>query len=155
MLHHLQGGTKNRTAEIGLLGPETTLEAIGPAGEPASGWDHFALILIIGNDLGNLDLDIFGFCGLATETRQGLHCLFNSASLDKVARRVRKEEQTNAENEAPGELDTDRNAVGASVASIFRGIIDAGGEEYTDGNAELVAGNKSTTDLSGTLESAG
>jgi hypothetical protein len=152
LLHHLQRGTEDGTTQVGLLSPETTLEAVGPAGEPSGGWDHLSLVLVVGNDLGNLDLDVFGVLGLATKARQRFHGLLDPASLDEVAGRIWEEDQTTAENKTPGELDADRNAVGASVGAVLGGIVDAGCEQETNGNAELVTGNEGTTDFTRALE---
>ncbi len=128
MLHHLKGSTEDSTAEIGLLVLETALEAVGPAGEPAAGWNHLALVLIIGDNLGNLHLDIFRIFWLTPQARESIHSLLNLASLDEVAGRIWEEKQATSENDTPGELDANGDAVRAGAFVVFDGIVDAGGE---------------------------
>jgi hypothetical protein len=166
LLHHLERGTEDGAAQIALLVAETTLEAIGPAGEPPGGWDHFPgetlerraklvekqdipLIFVVGDDLGNLDLDVLAVDWLSTKSGECFHTLLNAAALDEITRAIGEEEETDAENEAPGELDRDGNAVLAGIVAVLRGIVDAGCEEQTDGDTELVTGNERTTDLTG------
>jgi hypothetical protein len=49
----------------------------------------------------------------------------------------------------PEELDTDGDSVGSGIGSVLGGVDDTGCEEETDGDAELVAGDDGTSDLSG------
>jgi hypothetical protein len=46
-------------------------------------------------------------------------------------------------------LNADRNAVFTSIAATLNSVIDAGSEQETNGNAELVAGYKRATDFLG------
>jgi hypothetical protein len=46
-------------------------------------------------------------------------------------------------------LNGDRDTVRASVVTVLGGLVDAGGEEETDGDSELVAGDDGTTNLLG------
>ena len=70
LLHHLERSTQNCAAKIGLLVSQTTLEAVEPAAEPASGRDHLSLILVVGNDLSNFDLNVLRLGWLTTEARE-------------------------------------------------------------------------------------
>lgn len=129
MLHHLQRSTEDRATKVGLLDPETTLEAIGPAGEPTTGRNHLTLVLVVGNDLSNLDLNVFGFGWLTTEAGERFHGFFDSASLDEITGRVRQEQKATSKDETPGKLNRDRDAVRASVAAVLSGIVDAGSQQ--------------------------
>jgi hypothetical protein len=68
-------------------------------------------------------------------------------TLDEVTRRVGEEEETTTENNTEDELDGDGNAVRASVGDIFGTVVDARGQQETNGDAELVTRNESTSDL--------
>jgi hypothetical protein len=128
LLHHLEGGSENGAAQIGFGFPETALEAVGPAGEPAAAGDQVALVLLVGNDLSQLDLDILRLAGLTTETRESSSGLLNVSSLDEVSGRIGQKHQTTTEDQTPGELDGDRDAIIASISAVFGGINDDGGE---------------------------
>jgi hypothetical protein len=147
LLHHLQRGTENGLAQVAALLPERTLEAVGPTRNPASGGDHGALVLLIGDDLGKFGLDVVRVTGLATESGQSVAGSFNVTTLDEVTRRVGEEEETTTENDTEDELDGDGNAVRASVGDVLGTVVDARGQQETNGNAELVTGNESTSDL--------
>ena len=131
---------------------ETALEAVGPAGEPAAGWDHLALVLVICNDLGNFNLNVLRVFWLTAEPGKSVHSLLNLASLDEVAGRIWEEEQTTAKDDTPGELNADGDAIRAGAIVVFGGIVDAGGQQETDGDTELITGNKSATDFTRALE---
>jgi hypothetical protein len=147
LLHHLQRGTKDGLAQVAALLPERTLEAVGPTRNPASGGDHGTLVLLVGDDLGKLGLDVVRVTGLATESGQCVAGSLNVTALDEVARRVGEEEETTTENETEDELNTDGNAVGGSAVDVLGTVVDARGQQETNGNAELVTGNESTSDL--------
>lgn len=149
LLHHLHGGTEDGSAEVGLAIPEAALEAVGPRAEPRGGGDDLALVLLVGDDLGNLRLDVLGVLGLTTDTGESVDSLFDLTALDEVARRVGEEEETDSEDDSPGELDADGDLVGLHGVHVFGSVDDAGGEEQTDGDAELVTGDESTTDTLG------
>jgi hypothetical protein len=96
-----------------------------------------------------------GILGLATDTSQGVHGSGNVALLDEVTGRVGKEEQTTAENQSPGELNGNGNAVRAGVIAVLGGVNDDRGKQDTNGDAELVSGDEGTTDLARALEKRG
>ncbi len=68
LLHHLQGGTEDRAAEVGAGLAEAALEAVGPGGEVAALGDDAHLIFVVGNDLSQFLLDVLGVLGLAADT---------------------------------------------------------------------------------------
>lgn len=75
--------------------------------------------------------------------------LLGLAALDEVTRGVRQAGNTATKNQAPGELNTNRNAVLATIATVLDSVVDAGSEKETDGDAELVTRHKGTTNLLG------
>ena len=149
LLHHLERGTEDGAAKVGLGLPETSLEAVGPAAEPGSRGDKGTLILFVGNDLSDLTLNVLGLSGLTTDTGQSSNGGLDVTALDEVAGRVGQEEETGGEDDSPGELNANGDTILAGVAVVLGSIDDNRGEENTDGDAELVAGNKSTTNLAG------
>ena len=151
LLHHLQRSTQDGLAQVRVGLPQRALEAVGPAAEPGGRGDQLALILLVGDDLGELNLDVLGALGLAAQAGERVGGLGEVALLDEEAGRVGEEHQTAAQDEGPGELDGDRDAVRASVGALLGGVHDARGEHDTDGDAELVAGDERTTDLAGAL----
>lgn len=111
LLHHLHGGTEDGSAKVRLGVPERTLEAVGPRAEPSGGGDHLTLVLLVGDDLGNLRLDVLGVLGLTTDARKSINSLFDLTALDEVSGRVGEEEETTSKDDSPGELDTDGDLV--------------------------------------------
>jgi hypothetical protein len=67
-------------------------------------------------------------------------------ALDEVARRLRQEEHAHHQDERPGELDSNGNAVGACVVAVGGGVVDDGGEEEANRDGELVAADDDTAD---------
>jgi hypothetical protein len=154
LLHHLKRGTEDGLAEVGVGLPEGTLEAVGPAGQPATSRGQLALELLVGNDLSKLKVNhgtevlSIRLGGVDTANLQeSLPGLVGLSALDEVTGRVRQACNTSGKDDTPGELDTDRNAVFTSVATVLDSVVDAGGKQKTDGDAELVTRNKRTTDL--------
>lgn len=86
LLHHLERGTENGLAQVAVLLPERTLEAVGPARNPASGGDHGTLVLLVGNNLGKLSLDVVRVARLTTESGQGIASSLDVTALDEVTR---------------------------------------------------------------------
>ena len=149
LLHHLQRGTEDGLAQVGALLPERTLEAVGPARNPASGGDHGTLVLLVGDDLRKLGLDVVRVSGLATESGQGVAGSLDVTALDEVTRRVGEEEETTTENDTEDELDTDGDTVRSSAVDVLGAVVDASSQQETNGDTELVARNESTSDLAG------
>ena len=152
LLHHLKRGTEDSSAKVRLAIPEAALEALSPAADPRGGGNDLALILLVGDNLSQLSLDILGVLGLTTNTGEGVNGVFDAAPLDKVSGRVGEEQETTTEDDSPGELNGDGNAVGLGAVEVLGSVDDAGGEKQTDGDAELVSSDKSTTNLARALQ---
>jgi hypothetical protein len=84
-----------------------------------------------------------------TDLHQSLLGLIWPAALDEVTRRVGKAGDATTQDKTPGELETNGNAVLASVTAVLYAVVDAGSEQETNGNAELVSGDERTTNLLG------
>jgi hypothetical protein len=156
LLHHLERGTEDSLAEVGVGLEEGSLEAVGPARDPATGGDKLALVLLVGNDFSKLklnhgpELSRLGVGGVdTTDLHQSLLGLIGTAALDKVTRGVREAGNTTTEDKTPGELDTNGDAVLASVTTTLDAIVDTGSKQETNGDAELVTGDEGTADLLG------
>ena len=147
LLHHLQRGTQDRAADVGRLLEKRTLEAVCPAVEETSARNDTALILLVGNDLSKLVLDVLGLGWLTTESLKRSASIFESTLLDVVTWGVGEEEETTSEDDSPGELNTNWNAVRFGTTLVLAGVDNASSEEKTDGNTELVACYESTTNL--------
>jgi hypothetical protein len=154
LLHHLEGGTENGLAKVGVGLEDRTLEAVHPASRPATSGGKLTLVLLVGNDLSKLVLNHGPVLGSivagrvnATNLHQSGASLLGLAALDEVTRGVGQAGNTTTKDQTPSELDTDRNAVLASVATVLDSVVDAGSEKETDGDAELVTRNKRTTDF--------
>jgi hypothetical protein len=152
LLHHLHRSTEDSSAKVRLAIPEAALEAVGPAAEPRGGGNDLSLVLLVGDDLGDLRLDVLGILGLTTDTGKSIDSVFDSALLDEVSGGVGEEEETTTQDDSPGELKTDGDLVRLHAVILLGAVDDAGGEEETDGDTELVTGDESTTDLLGALE---
>lgn len=151
LLHHLERGTQDRAAQVGLATPEAALEAVGPRSEPGGVGDKLALILLVGDDLSKLNLDELGVTGLTTEAGERVGSLVQTTALDEVTGGVGQEEQASGEEDTEDELDTDGDTVRAGVIVVLGLVNDTGCEQQANGNAELVAGNQSTTNLTRAL----
>lgn len=149
LLHHLHRSTEDSSAEVRLAIPEAALEAVGPAADKGCRRDDLALVLLVGDDLGDLRLDVLGVLRLASDLGKGVDGVFNAATLDEVSGRVGEEEETTGEDDGPGELETDGDLVGLHAVEVLGSVDDTGSEEETDGDAELVTGDESTTNLLG------
>jgi hypothetical protein len=122
-----------------------------PAREPAGLGNDGALVLLVGDDLGQLRLNVVGLSGLATDPAEGEGGILETALLHEVSGRVGQEGQTNAQNQGPGELNTDGDPVRPRVRPVLGGVDHARGEQDTDSDAELVARHQGTTDFPGAL----
>lgn len=104
MLHHLERSAEDRATEIRASVEERTGEAGRVRREPASRGDRTRLVLGVGDDLGELELDVVRRRGLAAETDEGVARLVELATLDVETRRVGEEEETDSKDDGPGEL---------------------------------------------------
>ena len=137
LLHHLQGGAQDGTAEVaGGLG-EAATEAVEPRVPVAGLRNDLQFILVVGDDFGEFLLDFFRVCRLATEPREGLSGFLDVVLLDEVTRRFGESEKTSSKDDGPKHLQRNGNAVGARVLAILGAIIYTSGYHETDGDAEL------------------
>lgn len=149
LLHHLHEDTEQGSAEVAAAVEDRSREAVGPALKVASIGDNRLLVLVVGNDLSKLILNIFGFDRLATNRGKGLCCVIEPVFLDIVTRRLGEEEQSESKNESPDELDADRDAVGSGVIPVLGAVDSSVGNQNTDGDAELVSGDEGTANFAG------
>ena len=84
---------------------------------------------------------------MTSKTCESVGSTIETATLDEVTRRLWEQEETATKDYSPEELDGDWNAVRAGVATILSGVVDARGEEQTNGDAELVARDNGATNL--------
>lgn len=110
LLHHLEKDTNEDLADVGVAVCDATREHADPADLANR---HF--ILKVGLDLSELIDDVGTVGRLAADTAESLGGSVQLLLLDVVARRLRKEEETNGEDDGPGELNGDWDSVGASV----------------------------------------
>lgn len=165
LLHHLERSSQDCAADVGRAIPERAGEAVKPRAPVAGVGDDGALIFGIGDDFSQFGLDVFRVGGLATETGEDstslnskldiekkrteeIPYLFDVSVLDVETRGIRQEEHADTEDQTPGKLNSDGNSVRASVGTVFGGVGDAGSQEETDRDAELVARDDGTSDLS-------
>jgi hypothetical protein len=152
LLHHLQRCTQDCATEVGLLLPQRSREAVHPAGDETRGWNDGTLIFFVGDNLGQFDLNVLGFDWLSTKSGERVGGTVEISTLDKVTWGIGKEHQSTPENQTPGELNGNWNAVRSSVGTLFGRIHDTGGQEETNGDAELVTSDESTTNFLGALK---
>ncbi|KAH0445623.1 general substrate transporter, partial [Aureobasidium melanogenum] len=143
LLHHLEEDTNEDLADVGVAVCDATREHAGPAD-----LTNRHLILKVGLNLGELINDVGAIGRLATDTTESLGSSVELLLLDVIARRFRKEEETNGKNDGPGELDGNRDSVCASVRVVAASIGDDRGKHETDGNCELVARDARQTSVS-------
>lgn len=141
LLHHLHEDTDERSSDVAVALEDAALKAVGPATKVRSLRSQLLLVLVVGDDLGELVLDVVGVDGLATDIGERLSGLLELALLDVETGGFGEEEETRGEDDGPQKLDGDGDAVGAGVVAVLCGVDDAVGEQDTDGDAELVAGN--------------
>lgn len=149
LLHHLERGTKNSTAEVGGSLEERTAEAVEPAVEVATLGDDGDLVLVVGNNLSKLVLDVVGVGTVASKAGQNTSGLVELALANEVTGGLGEEEQANGQDDGPKHLQTNRDSVGAAVLAILGTIVDGRGKEETDGDAELVSRHDRATDFAG------
>ena len=149
LLHHLHGGTEDGLAQVGVRLPDGAAEAVGPALVPAACGDDGALVFLVGNNLRELSLDVLAVLGLTTQSGERGASLLDATALDEVSRGVGKACDTDREDDTPGELDANGNAVLAAVTTVLDSVVDAGSDEETEGDGELVASNEGATDFLG------
>lgn len=111
LLHHLEGGSENRAAEVRAWVGESTLEAVCPGRDVPALRDDLHLILVVGNNLGEFLLDVVRVDGLATNAGKDCSSVDKVTLLDEVAGRLGKEEETDEKDQGWEELDSDGDTV--------------------------------------------
>ena len=94
---------------------------------------------MVGHNLRQLRLHELRVPRLPAQPAQHLRRTLELPALDKVPRGLRQEEQPRAQDEGPQHLQRDGDAVGAAVGVVLGAVVDAGGEQQADRDAELVA----------------
>ena len=140
LLEHLKEGTNKDLANVGVAVTDTASEAA----EPRDLAD-LHLVLVVGLDLGKLVLDILRADWLTTDTSQGVSGLLELLLPDEETWGFWKKSKTNSEDQSPGELDTNWDAVGSGVVAVLDGVGDDGCKHQTKGDGELVARDNGTT----------
>lgn len=99
------------------------------------------LVLMIRSDLAQL-FDKRRMVDIkSSQSRQGLGSLLRLAALDPHTRRLGQKKHTEEQDQRPGKLHSDRNAVRATVVAVGSGVIDDRGKEQANGDSELVSTN--------------
>lgn len=132
-------GLQGHAGELALQ--DRRLEAV-----PVGGLADAALEVEVGLDLAQLRDD--GRVSLVEAAHAGQRGggLFHLAGADEEARRLGQEDHAEEEDEGPGELDGDGDAVGARVGAVGGGVVDDGGEEEADCDGELVGADDGAAD---------
>jgi hypothetical protein len=100
---------------------------------------------VVGLDLLELLDDSRVVCWKTANAAERLVSLVELAGPDEIARSLGKEEHAAEENERPGELNGDGNAVAARIVTLASGIVNDSSEEETDGDGPLVGTDDGTT----------
>jgi hypothetical protein len=66
LLHHLEGGSEDGSAQVGRWVSETALEAVQPSSKVTRVWDNGQFVLVICDDFSQFLLDVFGAFGFTT-----------------------------------------------------------------------------------------
>ncbi|KAI2255605.1 hypothetical protein LOZ10_005651, partial [Ophidiomyces ophidiicola] len=149
LLHHLQGDAEDGATQVAGRVGQRAAEAVEPGGKVAVVRHDLQLVLVVGDDLGELLLDVLGVDGLAAEGGEGGLGAVEVVLLDEVAGRLGQQEEADGEDEGPEHLQGDGDAVGAGVGAVLGAVVDARGEQQADGDAELVAGDDGAAHLAG------
>ncbi len=145
----LEGGAEDGAAEVGRGLPQGALEAVGPRGEVAALGDDAHLVLVVGHDLGQLELDVLGLLGLAAHAGEHGGGLFELTVDDEEAGRLGEDEETGGQDDGGDQLDGDGDPVRAAVEAVLGGVVDARGDHQPDGDGELVARDDGAPNLAG------
>jgi len=149
LLHHLERGTEDSAADIGVGVEDIAAEAVNPALKVSGLGNERLLVVEVGVDLVQLGLDEVGVLGLVTDTGKSLAGAVLLALVDVITRGLGEEQKTRSENQGPQHLETDGNAVRARVGAVLGTVVNARGQHETDGDAELVSRDDGTAELAG------
>jgi hypothetical protein len=107
----------------------------------------------LGLDLEEFELNQFVVLGKLTEGGEGAASFVFTAVVDEPSRRERHPKHTDEKNGSGYELNADGHEPGsiglivAGSADVVGSIVDPEGDHDTEGNGQLLAGYKSTTNL--------
>ena len=99
-----------------------------------------------GADVVQLSLDLRIVGAERRETTERMRSGVILTLLDEPARRLWEVEHTRGEDKCPDELNSDGDPPRRVVWAVLGRVVDDGGEEETDGDGPLVAGDDGTTD---------
>lgn len=108
-----------------------------------AGFSETHLELVVCTNFGQLRLDSRMVRGQTPQFAKRPRSSLIFPTLDKVARGLRQNEHATNENNGPGELNRDGDAVGPRVHAQRRGVIDYGSQEQPNGDGELVSADNS------------
>ena len=95
------------------------LEQVALEAVEVGGFAKAELVFVVGLDLGQFLTDGRVIGREAAETAKGFSSAFDVAVLDHVPGRVREDQHTANENDGPGKLDSNRDAVAAGVHAVL------------------------------------
>lgn len=81
-----------------------------------------------------------------TKTSERLGCRLMLAPLDQKPRRLGQDEHADNEDDGPGKLDGNGDAVAAGVVAILSRVVDNGGQQKTNSDGQLVAADNGASD---------
>lgn len=125
---------------------ELALQDRGLEAVPVGGLADAALKVQVGLDLAELRDDDRVSLVEASHAGERAGGRFHLAGADEVARRLGQEDHAEEEDEGPGKLDGDGDAVGAGVGAVGGGVVDDGGEEEADCDGQLVGADDGAAD---------
>jgi len=149
LLHHLKRSTENGLANVAASLEEGTAEAVSPRSEVTGVGDDTTFIFSVGNNFAQFTFNVIRGRGLTTDTAQSDTSFFDLSLLNEVTGRFGKEEKTSTKNDGEQQLQTNWDTVRARVGKVLGSVGDAGSKHKTNGDAELVSRDDSTTDLLG------
>lgn len=100
---------------------------------------------MVGLDLAQLLDNGFMRLRKTTEFRKRMRCFLISSLFDQVARCFWEDQHASDENDGPGELDRDWNAVRARIVSVVCAIVHNRCQQKTDGNCKLITPNNNSS----------
>lgn len=125
---------------------QQALEDVALEAVDVAGFAEAELVLVVGLDLGQFLADGRVVGRQAPELAEGFGGALDVAIFDHVPGCIGKDQHAADENDGPGKLDSDGDAVAAGVIPVLGGVVDDGGQEETDGNGELVGTDDGSSD---------
>ena len=147
LLHHLERGAEDGLAQIGVGLEERAAEAVHPPIKPAACRNERPLVFLVGDDLSKFGFDVLRLRRLTTKLAQRSARLLNTSPLDEETWRVGEEQQTDAENQTPSELDGDWNAERSTVLAVLHSVVDNRCQHDANGDTELVPCDQGASDF--------